>query len=60
MTNQLICPVLREHVCEKCGATGDDAHTRNYCPQDKHPLQEALPVSLKRTRRQSDGNVRYY
>ena len=36
-TGQLICPVLRAHICEVCGATGDLAHTRNYCPK----VQEA-------------------
>ena len=34
-TGQLICPVLRSQICEMCGATGDEAHTRNYCPQNK-------------------------
>ena len=58
-TNQLICPVLRKHVCETCGATGDDAHTKNYCPMLKVKMREALPNHLKRTRRQSDGSFRF-
>lgn len=57
-TNQLVCPVLREHVCEICHATGDDAHTRNYCPQMKYKLRQAVPVYLKHTARQSDGHLR--
>lgn len=26
------CPQLFKHVCEVCGSTGSQAHTRSYCP----------------------------
>lgn len=59
-TNELTCPVLRQHVCEVCNATGDDAHTRNYCPllKDRDRLIDPIPARLKSTRRQSNGSFR--
>ncbi|XP_053203369.1 uncharacterized protein LOC128388045 [Panonychus citri] len=36
----LTCPVLFNHVCEVCGATGPFSHTRSYCPMVRRLLEE--------------------
>lgn len=33
--NIVRCPILRRHICSRCGGTGDDAHTLRHCPSGK-------------------------
>ena len=50
---------LRNVKCsfENCGATGDDAHTRNYCPKltIEEKLLRSLPSVLAATKMQASG-----
>uniref|UniRef100_A0A3Q2CJZ9 Nanos homolog 2 n=1 Tax=Cyprinodon variegatus TaxID=28743 RepID=A0A3Q2CJZ9_CYPVA len=32
---KVTCPILRRYTCPICGASGDHAHTRKYCPERK-------------------------
>ncbi|XP_013181106.1 PREDICTED: uncharacterized protein LOC106127550 [Papilio xuthus] len=51
---RVTCPVLREHVCARCGATGDSAHTNNYCPLASQLERERSAAIMRSVRMSSE------
>jgi hypothetical protein len=36
----VVCPILSSYTCPFCHRTGNEAHTKKYCPEKKIITQE--------------------
>ncbi|OCT59403.1 hypothetical protein XELAEV_18000825mg [Xenopus laevis] len=44
---RVVCPILRNYVCSLCGATGENAHTRRFCPFSQKDYCSVYQDSLR-------------
>lgn len=42
--SRIVCPILRNFTCPRCGESGDYAHTNKYCP---HTQRKAKADKIK-------------
>ncbi|KAM4675861.1 nanos homolog 3 [Discoglossus pictus] len=41
------CPILRSYICPQCGATGDNAHTRRFCPMTEKGYSSVYQATIR-------------
>lgn len=50
-SGKVVCPILSVYRCPQCGASGDRAHTRRFCPLTKESYTSVYHTAA----RNSDG-----
>nr|ACO11477.1 Nanos homolog 2 [Caligus rogercresseyi] len=56
LTGKVICPLLREYMCEVCKSTGDDAHVESKCPLNL--IGKDNPTLVRLTLDKNSGKAR--